>query len=173
MPALLIFSGLPGAGKSTLAQAFVARVQMPLLRMDVLQGVIPYPAAGPGADYWAMLYAVLFTLAETQLALGLSVALDSVFHGPERQTARELAERCGAEFRAVYVYCSDEMLWRARVERRRESLPDAATWSNVQSSRTFFAAWQPTEALFVDTVAPLETNLAQLREWLGYNWDGM
>jgi predicted kinase len=165
MPALIIFSGLPGVGKSTLAHALAERLHVALLAIDAMLGIIPCSPAESAASYWAMLYRVLFSFADTQLSLGLSVVLDSVFHNYERQAARELAARHSANFRAVYVYCSDEAVWRERVERRLETTqPEdrVAHWKDTQESQKWFKAWEEGEALFVDAVEDVETNLLKV-----------
>lgn len=169
MPALIIVSGLPGVGKSTLARALAGRLHIPLLAIDSLLGIIPYPPVEPNASYWAMLHQVLFGFADTQLSLGLSVVLDAVFHGEERQSARQLATRHKADFRAVYLYCSDEVAWRERVERRLDTAPPedgVARWRDIQESRKLFAAWDEAEALFVDAMDSMETNLLKIMKYV-------
>ena len=94
-PTLVIFSGLPGTGKSALADRLARELRWPLLRIDDVAGDVP-----PGADYrfWDEKILVLLTLVEAQLELGISVIADSVFMGTDRVHAQEIAFKHKALF---------------------------------------------------------------------------
>ncbi len=87
---LIIFSGLPGTGKSTLASRLARELQMPLLCIDDVVGEVPAEA---GIEFWDSKVTILFRLAEVQLDLGLSVIVDSVFMNMDRHHAQELARK--------------------------------------------------------------------------------
>jgi predicted kinase len=166
MPAtLVIFSGLPGTGKSTLADHLARELRWPLLRIDDVAGEVP-----PGADYrfWDEKILVLLTIAEAQLALGISVIADSVFMGADRVHAQEIAQKHGVIFRPVYCFVSDEALWERRVNERVAALqhPSVATWEQIQHQRQWFAPWQPGTGLFIDTVKPVDQNYAKALEFV-------
>ncbi|RYZ31374.1 MAG: adenylyl-sulfate kinase, partial [Propionibacteriaceae bacterium] len=76
-PVLVVVGGLPGAGKSTVAQALARRRRIPFLRIDrIEQAVVDHTAlthpVGPVG------YAVAHRLAGEQLALGLDVVVECV-----------------------------------------------------------------------------------------------
>jgi predicted kinase len=104
----VIFSGLPGTGKSSLANRLAQELRWPLLRIDDVAGDVP-----AGADYrfWDEKILTLLTIAEAQLELGLSVIADSVFMGADRFHAQEIARKHTALFRPVYCFVSNESLW--------------------------------------------------------------
>ena len=162
---LVMFSGLPGAGKSTLAERLARELRWPILRIDDLVTNIPNDA---GPAFWDEKVLVLLTLAEAQLALGLSVILDSVFMGLDRIHTQELARVCGADFRPIYCHVSDETLWRQRITQRAElhQNPAMATWGRVLHQREHFDKWDADTALFVDALAPLAQNYAKVREYV-------
>lgn len=164
-PTLVIFSGLPGAGKSTLANQLARDLRWPLLRIDDLVVDVP---DGAGPAFWDEKILVLLTLAEAQLELGVSVIVDSVFMGLDRAHAQELARSQGADFRPVYCFVSDEMLWQQRVTQRAEMLqnPAVATWEQISHQREHFAKWDADTALFVDAVSPIAQNQAAVREYV-------
>lgn len=162
---LVIFSGLPGTGKSSLANRLARELRWPLLRIDDVAGNVP-----ENADYrfWDEKILELLTIVEAQLELGVSIIADSVFMGADRFHAQEIARKHGALFRPVYCFVSDESLWEKRVTERSETLvdPAVATWERIQHQRQWFAPWQPGTGLFVDAVEPVEQNYARVREFI-------
>ena len=75
-PLLVIFSGLPGVGKSSIAQMLSARLGAVYLRADtienaIVEGGITQPIEGAG-------YVVGYRVATENLLLGNSVVADSV-----------------------------------------------------------------------------------------------
>jgi predicted kinase len=67
---LYIFSGLPGAGKSTLSSALARELQATYLRVDVVEQAMR--AAGTWVDGPAG-YIVCYAIASQNLRLGLDV----------------------------------------------------------------------------------------------------
>jgi len=157
MNTLVIFSGLPGTGKSTLANRLARELRWTLLRIDDVVNNIP---ESPGAEFWDSQVEVLLGLTESQLEIGLSVMVDSVFMNTDRQHAQALAHKYQAHFRPIYTHISDEKVWEARVTARYDQLdhPMVATWEQVQRQREHFRQWEPGTALFVDALEPVEKN---------------
>ena len=161
MNTLVIFSGLPGTGKSTLANRLARELHWPLLRIDDVIGDVPENA---GIDFWDSRVAVLLGLAEAQLELGLSVIVDSVFMNTDRHHAQAIARKHKSQFRPIYAFLSDSGVWEERVTARFIELnhPDVSTWEQVQRQRGHFREWEPGTALFVDALNPIEQNYADV-----------
>ena len=154
---LVIFSGLPGTGKSTLADKLAHELRWPLLRIDDVIGEIP---ENPNVAFWDSKVAILLGLTETQLQLGISVIVDSVFMNLDRNHAQVLAHTYQARFRPIYVFVSDENVWKERVTTRyRESKNNnVATWEQIQHQSGHFRKWEPDTAFFVDSLHSFDRN---------------
>ena len=162
---LVIFSGLPGTGKSTLADRLARELRWPLLRIDDVAGNVP-----SDADYhfWDEKVLILLTIAEEQLKLGLSVIADSVFMGADRLHAHEIAQNHNAVFCPVYCFVSNETIWEKRVNERFDTLRHSyvASWEQIQHQRQWFAPWQSGTALFIDAIDSIEQNYAKVLEFV-------
>ena len=122
-PTLIIFSGLPGTGKTTLARLAALQLRVPLVRLDDLLDFIPSHMLKHANPFWDDLMQIVLHLAEAQVALRLNVIIDAVFMGSDRILAQDIALRHHAAFRPIYTYVSDEQLWRTRVIERRTIAP--------------------------------------------------
>jgi predicted kinase len=165
MNKLVIFSGLPGTGKSTLASRLARELRWPLLCIDDVIGEVP---ANAGFEFWDSRVAILLDLVETQLKIGIDVIVDSVFMNMDRFHAQELARKYNVRFLPIYVFVSDETVWEQRVTARYDELniPEAATWKRIQHQRGHFRAWEPGTALFIDSLRSLDENFAKVLEFV-------
>jgi predicted kinase len=165
---LMVFSGLPGTGKSALAAATGRELHTPVFSKDYLEAAL-WRSGIPRElkSGWAS-YELLTTLAEGQLRLGQSAILDSVASTESiRQQWRELSIKHHASFVAIECVCSDEALHRARIESRQRGIPGwyELDWGEVERVRSYYAPWR-TERLVVDSVRPLEENVAAVLAYL-------
>jgi predicted kinase len=162
---LVIFSGLPGVGKSTLAEKLARQQRWPLLKIDDVIGQVP---ENPGIEFWDSKVDVLLDVLNTQLELGLDVVVDSVFMNMDRQHAQELARKHQVRFLPIYVFLSDEKVWQERVTKRFNELndQDVATWERIQHQREHFAKWESDTALFIDSTNSVEQNFASILNFI-------
>ena len=130
---LLILSGLPGTGKTTIAQELARRLRAVHLRIDTIEQAISN-AGVVRASMDDAGYRVGYAVAEDNLRLGLVVIADSVNPLPITRTAwRDAAARAGKRTVEVEIVCSEPGEHRRRVESRVADIPGHAlpTWADV------------------------------------------
>src|SRR5439155_3023350 len=125
----IVVSGLPGTGKSAVAEHIARSIGAALLSMDIFEaalwrsGITRESGAG-----WAA-YEQLGAVAESQLRLGTAVVLDSVAPNERIRSAwRDIASRTGSRFIAIECVCSDESVHRSRLDGRIRNI---AGWPEV------------------------------------------
>lgn len=129
-PTLLVLSGLPGTGKTTVAREVCRRTGAVHLRVDAIETAILRSGVDPGAAG----YVVAHEVARGNLALGTSVVVDAVCAVAEaRQGWATTAREAGADLVQVGTALADAAEHRRRVERRTADLAGHAVpgWQEV------------------------------------------
>jgi predicted kinase len=147
---LVVLSGLPGAGKTTIAKALVAKRSAVYVRVDEIEHALTRNA-NLGSDIGPAGYIVAFAVASSNLKLGNLVVGACVNPVPaSRQGWRDVAQGAQVRFVDVEVVCSDEQEHRRRVETRGADLIGFTlpTWSSVKAHH--YMPWN-TPRLVVDT----------------------
>lgn len=161
-PVLYIFSGLPGTGKSTLAQRLASELQAAYIRIDTIEQALHELCQ---VEVESEGYRTAYRLTADNLQLGLTVVADSC--NPIVLTRREweaVAQVEHAEFVNIEISCSNEAEHRRRVETRRAENSGSTfpTWEQVVTRE--YHPWQE-QRLELDTSGQtVHESFAQLRE---------
>ena len=130
---LIVFSGLPGTGKTTIAKDLAATTGAVYLRIDTIEQAIRNSGA-LAQDVGRSGYMVANELALSNLRLGRSVIVDCVNPVIESRIAwSEAASKAGVRLVNIQVICSDKNEHRRRVETRMVDIPGLTppTWQSV------------------------------------------
>jgi predicted kinase len=167
---LIAFTGLPGTGKSTLADKLAAELGAPSFSGDWLLGALKPHGLLTGLDRPTLLaayYDLLTTLATRQLMLGQSAVLDCLVSNEIGTRWRQLADQYQARLLVVECVCSNEAEHRRRLEGRRRGIPGwhEVGWAHVERMRAEYGRFGEAD-LVVDAMDPVEVNLGGVRRLL-------
>ena len=170
---LIVTAGLPGAGKSTIAEVVGNRLGLPVVSVDPIESAIL--SAGIDSDQPTGLaaYLVAETIAEAVLSGGGSVIVDAVNAvEPARDQWVKLAARQQTPIKFLEVICSDSEVHRARLANRDRHLAHLAepTWHAVEQSLDEWENWTGATGsvprVTLDSVQPLGVNVEQALAFL-------
>jgi len=157
---LIVFSGLPGVGKSSMARELAREIDAVYLRIDSIEqalrdsGAITQPMNDAG-------YGVGHLVAEDNLRLGRTVVADCVNPiAVARDAWLDVAKRAGVRAVEIEVRCSDSNEHRRRVEARTPDIPGLVlpTWDEVLGRE--YNAWTREHVVIDTATGTVEENVA-------------
>lgn len=156
-----MLSGLPGSGKSAIADQLGRRLPAAVLSVDPIEAAICRCGITQSFETGVAAYEVAAVLAEDQLGLGLSVIADAV-NALEivRSMWRRAAHNTDAPVTVIEVICSDPDLHRSRLANRVRDIDGfpEPTWDEVMACRDEWEEWTE-ERLVLDTIEALSHNV--------------
>ncbi|WP_411084140.1 AAA family ATPase [Streptomyces sp. cmx-18-6] len=165
---LIVMAGLPGAGKSAVAEALGRALPAAVVSVDPVEAAMWRAGVARDQPTGLAAYLVAEAVADGVLALGHRVVVDAV-NAVEaaRGQWRALAERRGVPVAFIEVVCSDVREHRRRLEGRVRGIEgfEEPTWESVERLRATFEPWTD-HRLVLDSVADLASNVTKAQEWL-------
>jgi predicted kinase len=164
---LVVFGGLPGTGKTTVAQLVAEKLSAAYIRVDAIEAALWRAGVSHDEPLGLAAYVVAHAVAEGSLIAGANVVVDAVNPVEDaRQGWRELAERSQKRLRVVEVVCSDVVEHRRRAEARESDLEGHAvpTWADVEARE--YEPWHEPR-LVIDTCAEaIQDSVARILDYV-------
>lgn len=164
MSKLILFSGSPGVGKSTLSYMLAQQKEWPILTKDQIERSLEKSSIiNPNAAY-----ELLLDQAKLILQNNSSVILDAVFgRAAIRDQVNAIVSETSSELFIIVCSCSDMDLWKKRIENRPEVVDGwtPANWDEVQRVQSYFEKWF-TPHLELDAVNPINENFSKIIDYL-------
>jgi len=156
---LIVFGGLPGAGKTTIARELARQLGAVYLRIDSIEQAI----RESGKSVHDEGYRVAYALAADNLALGRTVVADSVNPLPVTRDAWiQVATRAKAAVLEIEVVCSDTAEHRRRIESRTADASGLIlTWKAVTTRD--YAPWDRDHIVLDTATLSVEQSIAKIR----------
>jgi predicted kinase len=168
-PTLVIFSGLPGAGKSFVAEFISSKFSIPVFAKDKLEATLVRSELVKIEDHRLGFagYELLTEIAITNLSAGQSVALDSVCgRNSLRNNWLSLATSYSAQVIVVECICSDSNVHKARLESRKRDIAGwhELDWDEVERVRSYFEPWKQ-DRLVIDSMDCRKSNESKIENY--------
>lgn len=157
---LIILSGLPGTGKTTLATCLCRHLHALHIRIDTIEHVLSSPGQ-PSADS-TLGYGVAQAIAADNLRLGHIVVADCVNPvDASRAGWRSVAARAGVTALDVALICSDTAEHRRRIETRQSDVAGLIkpSWDQIVTRQ--YDPWTTPPDLTLDTASEEPERLAR------------
>ena len=160
--ALILVSGLPGTGKSTLSRSLAERANFEVIRSDVVRKeIFADEASGETGSLYTTertqrIYDECLEHAHRMLLTGKRVIVDATFQREQdRQNFLQMAIDCGT--RAAWFECvASSEITKQRIDARHGDASDA-DWSVYQLVRS---RWQPPSEMTARYHAQVDTTLS-------------
>jgi predicted kinase len=155
---LVLMTGLPGTGKSTIADAVAYALGACVLSADPIDAALS--TAGVSDEEGRVGYELMKALAREDLNAGRSVVVDAV--NPfrfVRQAYRDLGDATHTGTSVIVTQCSDVALHRRRIEARHDRGEKGIDWAGVEIQIGYFERFEG-ECLVLDAVDPASENCA-------------
>jgi len=168
---VLLVTGPPGTGKSTLAEHASGLMQAPVLGWDwVMAALTPFDEVQSALmtmdaeDYRRVGWSLLWNITLAQIRNSRSVVLDGVARDVEVAATRSVVEP-HATCIVVATSCSDRQVHQRRIEGRQRHIPGwhELEWDRVEVG---LSQWEPLRDadLFIDTSLSSDENRERITQ---------
>jgi predicted kinase len=165
---LIVVAGLPGSGKSTVAEALSRALSLPVFSIDPIEAAM-WRGGLARAETGIAAYGVAIALADEHLRLGHSVIVDAVnpVEAP-RAAWRDLAATHRVDLRIIECVCADEAVHRQRIEARVRNIAGMPeiTWARVLQRRSEYQPWTDPRLTLDTSIETPERLLALALDYL-------
>lgn len=165
MASLIVFSGPPGTGKSTLSYRLSRDKGWALLSKDVIDRALEFESIQNGRTS----YDIIFHLIKLNLSNNVTLIIDAVMTTKSlKDKTLDLASTLNAKLYVVECVCFDEKIWKKRVESRPEMVEGwtPVGFAEAKSIDSNFSEWKVPH-LVLDAVNTIDANYKKLLDYVG------
>lgn len=173
MKRLIVFSGIPGSGKSTLSKMYADNSEAIRLSVDPIEGAMKLAGIENNDNLGRAAYKVMGVIADQQLSLHKAVIIDAVNPVEEaRDIWRELAKQHGIQLEVVECITKDRSIHKQRVEKLVRNIPGMKeiSWERVQFRKSEYQPWKD-ERIIIQTDGSVEESYKELITLLSHSSD--
>ncbi|HZD36092.1 MAG TPA: AAA family ATPase [Nitrososphaeraceae archaeon] len=162
MPIILLFCGLPGVGKTTLAKSVASKIGATILSSDkIRKELIRYPTYTRVEG--RLIYDVLMLLTKYLTTAGVNCILDATFN--RERSRKEVEKLCSNNVKLFLIECTcieDVVLERLRNRKNDFSDADYSVYSKMKS------IYEPVQEshLVIDTSLPRDANVQKILSYV-------
>jgi predicted kinase len=170
---LIVVSGLPGTGKSALADRIGLELGAVVLSVDPIEAAMLESGIERSFATGYAAYRIVSTIVEANLALGQTLIVDAVSSvAAAKAWWPVLASTAGVSLAIIECICSDSELHRSRLEARVRGLGSfpEPSWDDVERRREEWVPWTIPD-LVVDAVRPLDVNVLEALAYVAESAD--
>ncbi|NYT04232.1 MAG: ATP-binding protein [Candidatus Methanofastidiosa archaeon] len=157
---LIVITGLPGTGKTTIAEELAKKIDAIVLSTDKIRKTI-FEKPVYNEEDKRIVYNELFSQTSKSLSKGKNVILDGTFYTKAlRKRAKEVGELFGKNVYFVYCETPEEIL-KERIENRLDKYSDA-DYSVYIKMKKIFEKFEE-EVIKIDTSQNLSDNVEAIK----------
>lgn len=160
---IIIIGGIPGTGKTTIANALSKKIDAPVFTKDLLEAAIVRSGIVSTGELKGVGYELLAVLAKNELNLGRSAILDCI--ASSNSIKRFWSGLTNQRVKYIECVCSNRELHKTRIESRVRGIPGwyEITWNDILKIEGSYHPCSETR-LILDAKDKLESNINRALE---------
>ncbi len=162
---MIVIGGIPGTGKSTLANALSNDMNVPVFSKDELEAAVVRKDLCSNKDMHGVGYEIMATLAKRQFGNDNSAIFDFI---ASRNRVEELwPQLLEIEYKYIECVCSNQDIHKERIDSRKRNITgwyDLA-WEDILNIQSNYQPLMP-ERLILDSINNLNANVKMAKEYV-------